>query len=286
MRKKGSRKRNSRSRAIRIVVLSGLLLTLALILIVSTLGPQRFGLLHKLVAEATGPAQKYLTGVTGYFSDLKSRYVDLIGVREENKRLWAELRECRAAAYRSREAVATNARLRKLLDFKMSHDLPMVAATIVGKDPSLWFRTVVIDRGTSDGVMKGMPVVTGDGIVGQIFTTSPNYSKVLLAIAPSSALDVLLQESRVRGILKGTGTLRYQLNYILKTVDVKEGDHVVTAGYGGLFPPGLPVGVVSKVVRRRRGMFLEIEVRPAVDFSTLEELLVIEKDTPFVDERP
>jgi rod shape-determining protein MreC len=77
--------------------------------------------------------------------------------------------------------------------------------------------------------------------------------------------------------------LTFRLEYILKTIAVTEGDHVVTAGYGGLFPSGLPVGVVSKVVRKRRGMFQEIEVKPAVDFLTLENLLVIEQQHPFVE---
>jgi rod shape-determining protein MreC len=158
-----------------------------------------------------------------------------------------------------------------------------VATQVIGKDPSLWFRSVIIDRGNGDGVVKGMSVVTGDGIVGQIYSTSPNYAKVLLSIAPSSALDVLLQESRVRGILKGTGDNTYRLEYILKTVEVSEGDSVVTAGYGGLFPTGLPVGVVSRVTKNRRGMFLEIEVTPAVDFETLEGLLVIEQERPAVE---
>jgi rod shape-determining protein MreC len=85
----------------------------------------------------------------------------------------------------------------------------------------------------------------------------------------------------VRGILKGTGSLTYKLDYVLKTVDVQEGDHVVTAGYGGLFPTGMPVGVVSQVVRKRRGMFLDIEVTPTVDFLTLEDLLIIEREMEF-----
>jgi rod shape-determining protein MreC len=123
-----------------------------------------------------------------------------------------------------------------------------------------------------------MPVVTGEGIVGQVYAASTGYSKVLLAIAPSSAIDVLLQDSRVRGILKGTGGDVYRLEYILKTIEVAEGDRVVTAGYGGMFPTGLPVGIVSDVTRKRRGMFLEIEVVPAVDFRTLENLLVIERE--------
>jgi rod shape-determining protein MreC len=128
-----------------------------------------------------------------------------------------------------------------------------------------------------------MPVVTGDGIVGQIFRVSPNYSKVLLAITPSSAIDVILQKSRVRGILKGTGSQSYRLEYILKTVDVEEGDHVITAGYGGIFPTGLSVGTVSKVIRKKRGMFQEIEVSPAVDYLSLEELLVIQRKIPFTE---
>lgn len=282
MRKRGTSKRSSRFRAFRLVLLSGVLLTLGLIFLVSTIGSQKFSTLHKLVLEATGPLQNGATHVADYLGVFKEKYSDLVNVREENKRLWEELLECRAAAYSSREALATNTRLQKLLDFRESYDQPMLAARIVGKDPSLWFRTVIVDRGANDGLVKGMPVVNGEGVVGQVFAVSPNYGKILLAIAPSSAIDVLLQKSRVRGILKGTGSLTYKLDYVLKTVDVQEGDHIVTAGYGGAFPTGMPVGVVSKVVKKRRGMFLDIEVEPAVDFLTLENLLIIEKEKPFV----
>lgn len=284
MRKRGSSKRSSRFRAFRLVLLSGIVLTLALIFLVSTLGSQKFSALHKLTLEVTGPVQKVATHITDYLAVFKDKYSDLVSVRDENKRLWDELLECRAATYRSREALATNTRLQKLLDFRESYDQPMLATKIVGKDPSLWFRTVIVDRGSNDGLTKGMPVVNGEGIVGQIFAVSPNYSKVLLAIAPSSAIDVLVQKSRVRGILKGTGSLTYKLDYVLKKVDIQEGDHVVTAGYGGLFPTGMPVGVVSKVVRKPRGMFLDIEVTPTVDFLTLEDLLIIEQEKSFSQE--
>lgn len=281
MRKRGTSKGSSRFRAFRLILLSGILLTLALIFLVSTLGSQKFSTLHKLVLEATGPMQKGVTHAGDYLSVIKEEYIELISVHEENERLWDELLECRATASSSREALAINTSLQKLLAFKESYDQPMLAARIVGKDPSLWFRTVIVDRGGNDGMMKGMPVVNGEGVVGQIFAVSPNYSKVILAIAPSSAIDVLIQKSRVRGILKGTGSLSFKLDYVLKTVDVQEGDHIVTAGYGGAFPTGMPVGVVSKVVKKRRGMFLDIEVKPAVDFLTLENLLIIEKEKPF-----
>ncbi|MEA2116164.1 MAG: rod shape-determining protein MreC [Thermodesulfobacteriota bacterium] len=283
MRKKSTRKRASRFRTFRLVLLGGVLLTVGLIFLVFVFGNQEVGPIHKLLLETAGPVQKVVSKATAPFHSLKKEYLDLLSVREDKEQLRHELQECRAAVFKNREAMATNARLRKLLDFKESSGLPTVAAQVIGKDPSLWFRSVIIDRGSSDGVVKGMPVVTGDGIVGQIYSTSPSYAKVLLSIAPSSALDVLLQESRVRGILKGTGDNTYRLEYVLKTVEISEGDHVVTAGYGGLFPTGLPVGVVSRVIKKRLGTFLDIEVTPAVDFETLEGLLVIEQERPAVE---
>jgi len=251
---------------------------MALIFLVSTLGSQKFGPLHELLFEASGPVQNFLSRGSESLRSLKQDYIDLLFVRQRNEDLKAELQECKRLSYKNRGALATNTRLRKLLEFKETTGLPMVAARIIGKDPSAWFRSVVIDRGSRDGVSRGMAVVNGSGVVGQVFSVSPDYSKVLLAVAPSSAMDVVLQQSRVRGILKGTGSLTYQLDYILKTIEVEEGDQVVTAGYGGIFPTGLPIGVVSKVIRKRRGMFLEIEVTPAVDYLTLEDLLVIEQE--------
>jgi rod shape-determining protein MreC len=272
-----NRRQKDGSDSFRPLLFGGAILTLLLIFLVVIFGSQEFGPAYKLLLDATGPLQKGASYLSTPFRSLREKYLDLLTVREEKERLLQELQKCRTAAYANRGAAALNARLRKLLEFKESSGLPTVTARIVGKDPSPWFRSVIIDRGLSDGVDKGMPVVTGEGIVGQVYAASSGYAKVLLAISPSSAIDVLLQDSRVRGILKGTGDSTYRLEYILKTVEVAKGDHVVTAGYGGMFPPGLPVGIVSEVTRNRRGMFLEIEVVPAVDFSTLENLLVIEQ---------
>ena len=281
MRKKLTRKKSDRYRLLRFVFLAGLLLTLTLIFLVSTLGSQRFGSLHKLVIETVGPVQKLFAACGASIGNFKREYLDIlqdvIKVREENKRLLKQLQETEAILNRSREAMATNASLRRLLEFKNNLARPSVGATVIGKDPSTWFRSVIIDQGANRGIVKGNAVVNSDGVVGQIFTASPNYAKVLLAIAPSSAIDVMLQQSRVRGMLKGNGTLTYRLEYILKTVEVAEGEHVVTAGYGGVFPTGVPVGVVSRIVRKPRGMFHEIEVTPSVDYQKLEHLTVIEQ---------
>lgn len=281
MRQQLRKKRNSKTQYLRVLVVAVVLLILGVLFLVSTFGSRQFGPMHKIAMEFVGPVQKTVTATGSLLSSFKSDYIDSIQnffkLNEEKKRLSKQLQETEALLNRSREAMATNASLRKLLDFKNAAEQRSIAATIVGKDPSPFFRSVIIDQGANSGIVKGSPVVCSEGVVGQIFTTSPNYSKVLLAIAPSSAIDVLLQKSRVRGILKGTGELTYRLEYILKNVDVEVGDYVVTAGYGGVFPTGLPVGIVSKVFRQPQGMFHEIEVHPAVDYQTIEHLLVIEK---------
>jgi rod shape-determining protein MreC len=116
---------------------------------------------------------------------------------------------------------------------------------------------------------------TDKGVVGQVVHVSANYSKILLANAPSSAIDAMVQKNRVRGILKGAGEKGYILYYVPKNADVSVGDTIVTAGIGGLFNTGIPLGTVSAVTKQQRGMFLEIEVKPEVDFQMMEFVYII-----------
>ena len=240
-------------------------------------GSKEFTAPHKFGLEIIGPLQTAVTKVTNYTGPIWKNYIALVHVRQENEQLRMELQQYKAANIEYREARATNMRLQKLLELKESLPPPTLTAEIIGQDPSLWFRTLTINRGSSDGVQKGMPVVTVEGVVGQVLTSSPNYSKVLLATDPNSAIDVLTQRTRVQGIVKGLGRDAYALNYVLKSALVDEGDFILTSGLGGVFPKGLIVGTVSKVKKTRRGMFQEIEVKPAVDFTQLEHLIIIMK---------
>jgi rod shape-determining protein MreC len=276
-------KRGKSSRQLKAFLLFGALLTLLLILLVSTVGRQKFGSSHKFVLEVTGPINQVVTGTIAYFDSLWKDYKGLWSVHEENKLLVEELREAQAVNNQYREAVATNVRLRKLLQFKETLAPPTLTARIVGHDPSLWFKTVIIDRGSSDGVQKGMPAVTIEGIVGQVLDTSPHYAKIILATDPNSAIDVLVQRTRVRGIIKGMSTSQYQLHYVLKNSDVQKDDRIVTSELGGIFPKGLLVGTVAKVVKDRRGMFQQIEVTPSVDFSRLENMIIIMKNSSLAE---
>lgn len=270
------RKRGNHSKQIKVLFLFGILLTLVLILIVSTVGRQEFNAPHKFALEIIGSAQNGITSVTDYFKGIWTDYTDLINVREENKRLREELQKYKATNNEYREAVATNVRLAKLLEMKESLPAPTLTAQIIGKDPSQWFKTIIIDRGSSDGVQTGMPAVTVEGVVGQVMNTSPHYAKILLATDPNSAIDALIQKTRVQGIIKGNGNA-YEMHYVLKNSDVQKGDRIVTSGIGGVFAKGLSIGTVASVTKTRRGMFQKITIEPSTDFSQLEYLIIIMK---------
>ena len=247
-------------------------------------GRKEFTAPHKFGLEIIGPLQTAVAKVSSFGSSFWKNYIALQHVREENEQLRQELQQYRAANVAYREAVATNMRLQKLLELKESLPPPTLTAEIVGKDPSLWFRTLTINRGSSDGVQKGMPVVTVEGVVGQVLTSSPNYSKVLLATDPNSAIDVITQKTRVQGIVKGLGRDAFALHYVLKSAVVEKGDFMLTSGLGGVFPKGLMVGTVSEVRKSPRGMFQDIEIQPAVDFTQLEHLIIIMKKYSLTEE--
>jgi rod shape-determining protein MreC len=263
--------RKSRAKPLRFrtLLLILLLVSVCLLLFASTLGG-RFGFLHQTTLEALGPLQSVMAKGTAQVQRLYEGYVDLLHVRQENARLKNLLLSYEEELAKYREAYATYLRLQEELSFRQAADFPPLTARVIGRDPAFWFHTIIVDRGEQDGVTEGMVALTARGIVGQVIQVSRNYSKILLAIAPSSAIDVLVQKNRVRGILKGVGESGFVLHYVLKNADVARGDQVVTAGIGGLFPSGIPVGVVADVQRQKRGMFLEITVDPAVDFQRLE----------------
>lgn len=261
----------------------GVMITVFLMIIVATVGRSHFNGPQKFGLDVAGKGQYIVTRIKGGVENIWLGYVALWGVRHENKLLRAELDKSILSNQEYREAMAENIRLHKLLGRKDTLNVPTVTTQIIGRDPSLWFHTLTIDRGTSDGIEKGMPVITVEGVVGQILETSRTTSKVLLAHDQNSAVNVLIQKNRVQGIMKGKGTQNYKLQYILKNADVAQGDIIVTSGLGGSFPKGIPIGTVSKVIKSKRGMFQEIETEPTVNFSQLEYLIVILQQNSLVD---
>ncbi|TKB23557.1 rod shape-determining protein MreC [Desulfopila sp. IMCC35006] len=258
---------------IRILILVVILGIVGLLLLASMLGG-RFGTPHQLTLDFIGPMQSAVTRSLSGIVSLKDDYIALWNVRAENKRLQALVDKYLKELGEYREGYSTNLHLEELLAFKDKLSFQPLAARVVGKEPAYWYQTIVVDRGRKDDVMEGMIVLAPSGVVGQIIHTADHYSKVLLANAPSSAIDAMIQKNRTRGILKGAGEHGYVLEYVLKNADVEEGDYIVTAGIGGVFPAGIPLGRVSKIHQKKRGMFQEIEVQPSVDFQKLEFVFI------------
>ena len=276
------RKRGKRTSPIKHFLFTATCIVLFGVLALSFMGRREFTLPHKLIFDILGTAQAGVTGIIDYGSDIWDNYIYLIGLKQDNDRLREKIIEYQAKTVTYREALATNARLSKLLELKETLPAPRITARIIGRDPSQWFKTFSIDRSRSDGVMKGMPVITAEGVVGQILDGGNKRAKVLQTIDPNSAIEVRIQNTRTQGIIKGTGT-NYRLLYVPKNNDVNPGDLLVTSGLGGVFPKGLAVAVVSSVISNRRGMFLEIEAEPVVDFSRLENVIVIMKSNQLAE---
>ena len=259
---------------------------LTLLLLSSNLGGKgSWNPAEQIIIEVTAPFQKLITGTINIIEGIWLKYFDLVNVHDENARLMREIEALRIENSRYQETLATQERLQKLLQFKETINWPVVAAQVIGRDPTGWFQSVIIDKGKNSGLKVNMPVVNADGVVGRLVSVSPHYSKVLLIIDQNSAVDCIIQRSRDEGIVKGLSEKLCELDYMLKTSDVVVGDKVVTSGLGRVYPKGLPVGEVLEVVNIPGELFKDIKVGPMVDFSKLEELLVILKEDPLVSQQ-
>ncbi len=257
------------------LLLGGVLLLVALLWYSVSLRQQdETSFVENLVLRITGPVQAGLDRVISGTADLWGHYLWLIDTAAENRQLQKENRSLHAVVTASEEIRLENQRLRRLLDFKEEQKIETLPARVIGEDASSWFRTITIDKGSEQGLVEGLPVVVAEGVVGRIIRVSPRFSRVLLITDASSAVASLLQDNRARGICRGQGE-SLVFDFVLRQEDIHVGDRVITSGMGGVFPKGLVVGRVESVDRPEFGLFQVISVGPAVDFSHLEEVLVL-----------
>lgn len=267
-------------RKYRTPLLAGGLILIALLVYSANLRDRgRTTLFERAVLQLTAPFQEGVDVAFSAVSDGWRHYLWLVGTERENGRLREENRRLRAEIDRLQEVRFANERLRKLLAFREEMNLPALPAQVIADDASSWFRTVLIDKGTEDGTREGLPVVVAEGVVGRIISAGPRQSRVLLITDASSAVATLVQSSRTRGVARGRGD-GLNLDYVPRDAEIQVGEAVVTSGMGGIFPKGLSVGRIRAVTREAYGLFQSVEVDPYVDFSRLEEVLVLLKERP------
>ncbi|MBI5571037.1 MAG: rod shape-determining protein MreC [Desulfomonile tiedjei] len=247
---------------------------------------QEGGPVARAIYTVVGPLQQASTAAYRQVTGVWNGYVNLIHVRQENERLREEVKGLKRERGALLNAEMENRRLKKLLNLKARNEFPFLVAQVIAEDAVGWYRTFFINRGSEDGVLPEMPVTVAEGVVGRIVKNAPEVSQVLLITDPNLSIDCRITRTRDRGVLTGSLDGACVLRYINLESGVGAGDEVVTSGLDGMFPRGLPVGKIASVGKSSQGLFLEARVTPHVNFSGIEEVLVILANTAGFDLKP
>jgi rod shape-determining protein MreC len=201
-------------------------------------------------------------------------YVDLTSVQRENETLKRELQTQQVRMQEIRALAQQTESLRQLLELRKRAGVETIASEVIGAGAATDVRAYTIDKGSSEGVLKDMAVISPAGVVGRVILSSRRAAQVQLLIDRNAAAAALIERTRAQGIVLGQGGDTLLMDFVPGTADVKQGDLVVTSGIDAIFPKGFVIGTVE-IVDRGPGTFHRITVRPAVDFSRLEEVLVV-----------
>ena len=211
-------------------------------------------------------------GVNGLWND----YVDLRHTKEQNKELQQTIDRLRLEQAELREDALQGQRLQAMLKFRENYAYQTTPAQVIGTSGSSQSRIVYLDKGSADGLAPDMAVITGEGIVGKVRDVFAHSAQVLMINDQTSGAGVILEATRIRGILRGNTAGQPQVINILADQRIQPGEHVLTAGGDQIFPRGLPVGVVEQVQRDpERGSFINVVIKPAANLQHLDEVLVI-----------
>jgi rod shape-determining protein MreC len=218
------------------------------------------------------------SGLKKQITSVRTGLKSLDQLEHENAALQVENRELRATNQSLRDVEHEVNRLRHALNYRERSVFKLIAAEMVARDSSTWWRTVTINRGRRDGIETDMPVVTDEGLIGKTTSVSDVISVVLLVSDENCRVAASVEGSREQGIVSGervtTGlTPRLDLNFLSKQADLKPGQKVYTSGVGGVFPSGLLIGVVKSY--RVRELDGQAQLTPAVDLSHLEDVFVV-----------
>ena len=231
-------------------------------------------LIRVWAVSAITPLEKAVISTQNFFYGAWHNYVYLRGVRRENRELRAQLDQMKLDQVRLREDAEMARRIQSLLAFKEQHIDTTVAAQVIGTSGSDQSRVLYIDKGSSDGIRTDMAVITPNGIVGKIVQVFPDSAQVLPINDQLSGVGVMLQNTRLQGILRGAANGTTSVQYVMADERVAPGEDVVTSGGDRIFPKGLPVGKVVEVAPGK-DLFLNIRVQPSAQLDHMEEVLVV-----------
>lgn len=262
------------------VVLCVAFITVFLLAVSAARLQTRYPLMANLAASIMAPFDYVFSGVAGVIRQGGAFTRDVATVYRENQTLRAENQELRQVVFQLTEKAAENERLQAMLDFRnQAVAFQMKAAKVIGRDPGTFSYSVLINRGTQDGLAVNMPVVSTQGLVGHVMEAYYSSAKVRLLVDAGSSASAMVQrpQSRAVGIIEGSPVQLSSLRMknLTRDGDVIKGDKIMTSGLGGIYPKGLLVGEVTDVLDDDGGLMKHAMILPAVEFSRLEEVFVI-----------
>jgi rod shape-determining protein MreC len=231
-------------------------------------------LFERTVMTIFSPVPKTVTWVGTSASDMYHGYLDMRRSVKENFELHRKVDQLTTENLRLRQSEGDLRRLRSLLSYSEQFTMPTTMAQAIMLDTSSRFKSIIIDRGSSAGIDVNDAVVNAGGLIGRVVLTTKDMSKVQLISDSNASVGALIERTRRQGVLRGDGSGGAQLYDIPSLSDVQPGDKVLTAGIDGVYPKGIPVGTIVKA-EKGQDLFKSISVRPAVDFGSIEEVLVI-----------
>jgi rod shape-determining protein MreC len=219
--------------------------------------------------------QRLVGNVTGWSGRVLEDYVFLWGQGEENRRLVDDVTRLQGEVTALQEQINAVARADALQPVRQELARDAIIAHVIGRDPTNWYQSLLIDRGERDNIRPDMGVVVPDGVIGRVVKVMPKSAVVLLISDRNSVLPGLAQRSRDEGLIEGIGGGQLRMKYLSNLADVQVGDLVVTSGLVGIFPKGLRIGTVTAVERTPDAISQQAVLAPAVDLSKLEEVIVL-----------
>ncbi|MGH7277556.1 MAG: rod shape-determining protein MreC [Candidatus Rokuibacteriota bacterium] len=233
-----------------------------------------------VLAVITTPVQTVLSKVHRTTFGLWSTYVDWKNVRAENARLRDEVRHLRVEGLRVQDTAEENQRLRALLDLRQRLPLATLPGEVIAREWGGWVRSLTVNRGRADNVVRLTAVISPQGLVGRVVDVRPGASIVQVVTDPASTVGAHVLRTRTQGIVEGDARGTIKLKYMARdSAGIQVGDMVVTAGGGGMFPRGIPVGTVITIDDRGSALFHYAALAPAVDFSRIDEVLLLTGQT-------
>ncbi len=232
---------------------------------------------RNVLFRAIYPIQYISFKTVSFFSYAGKSLISLRGAQKENERLKKELAAQRIVTDLFTELIGENRRLKGLVGFKdrNQYGLRLVPAEVISRSQSSWFKCVVVDKGTSEGIKQGKAVVSPKGLVGRVIEVYPHSCKVLLLIDENSYVSVSIPRSSEIGVMAGRGAQQPLLKYISSTSDVRDGDTAVTSGISDYFPKGIPVGRIRETRKKDLELFRDLTIEPEADFSDLRSVFIV-----------